>query len=236
MFFILVIAFSCSSVRNGVADIEVINFETIIYDLSQDSSIVPALTIQQKVWRKDSLAIEEVKSLKIVSDDKGTRQTTVLEGFRFNNLRSKTVYEYKTFSDTATLSRKYFLDDSSVSIQGGWNFRFKRNVEFSKSPEHLNDTLIDRVIFKRLRVYVKNSKIFMDCYFRCDKKNTFFTHDLLLSKKVGCPLVKFLTYSPIRKNPGQSAEISFLSDSLTNEELKVFDAWEKNLKKYPVNK
>jgi hypothetical protein len=60
-----------------------------------------------------------------------------------------------------------------------------------------------------------------------------FTYDTLLSKQVGCPLVKVYGYSPIKKGIPTSAEINFLSDTLSKNELKIFDAWEKNEKKTP---
>jgi hypothetical protein len=53
---------------------------------------------------------------------------------------------------------------------------------------------------------------------------------------MGCPLVRLDNFPSSDPSSGSSDEIVFIRDSLTKEERKVFDAWEKNLKKYPANK
>jgi hypothetical protein len=49
-------------------------------------------------------------------------------------------------------------------------------------------------------------------------------------------MVKHFDYKIGQENPFASIEVNYLSKILTPDENKIFDAWEKNEKKYPVNK
>lgn len=214
-----------------------IEYKGQLYDTVGNQFSKPALTTNSKIWYKDSLVIEEVRSVQIVEDAKNSTQTTIIENYRFNDLRSRMTYEYKKFSDTASLIRKYSLDDS-IKIYGGWNFKFKRKLEYQGTPEFLSDTTIDQVNYKRIKLTMTmgDHLLFIVCYQRCDKKGTIFDHDPDLSKITGCPTVKVFIFSPEKKDIPNSSETNFLTDTLTNEELKVFAAWERNAKLNPVNK
>ncbi|HET9433559.1 MAG TPA: hypothetical protein VFO37_07365, partial [Chitinophagaceae bacterium] len=55
-----------------------------------------------------------------------------------------------------------------------------------------------------------------------------------LAKKLGCPVVR-IDHLPSPEYPMPiSSEIHFLRDSLTKEEIKIFEAWKKNMKKNPI--
>jgi len=179
-----------------------------IYDTIGNQFSKPILTIKEKVWYKDSSVIEEVHSIKIITDTANiTTQTIVLENYRFNDLRARMVYEYKNFADTARMIRKYSLNDT-IQISGGWNFKFKRRLEYQGSPEYLTDTVVDQINYKRARLLTKagNNPYFIDCYFRCDKKGTIFNYDPGLSKMIRCPLVKLFTFSNLKKTTPTSSE------------------------------
>jgi hypothetical protein len=196
------------------------------------------MIFKEKIWYKDSMAIESVNTQSIVSDE--TNKTTdgvIVTHYRFSDLRKKIVYEYKTFSDTAKIIRKYSYDDS-VQILSGWNFKWVRKLDYNGTPGNLTDTIIDKITYKRVRVSTgtQANPFEMICYFRCDKKGTIFTLDRAISEMVGCPMVKKYSFSLLKRGKAASTEVDFLADALTKDELKVFDAWVKNIKKYPVNK
>lgn len=63
-----------------------------------------------------------------------------------------------------------------------------------------------------------------------------FQSDKHISEIFGCPMIR-LEAVPTAKYPNAFAtEIKFVADKLTEEELKVFAAWEKNAKENPVQK
>jgi hypothetical protein len=231
---------SCTSGQLVVSDTSagLIELNIQLYDTVGNQFSKPVLSIKDKVWYKDSIVIEEVHSIKIVSSSsQPATQEIILENYRFNDLRTRMVYEYKHFADSAKITRIYSLDDTT-KIYGGWDFKFKRKLEYQGSPEGLSDTIIDQIGYKRVKLKsaIKYNPFFMICYFRCDRKGTMFDIDPPLSKMIGCPLVKIITFSPIKQETPSSSEINFLSETLTKEELKIFDAWERNAKNNPVNK
>ncbi|MEQ1676374.1 MAG: hypothetical protein ABL876_06730 [Chitinophagaceae bacterium] len=216
---------------------EVIEFRTQSYDTIGNQFSKPFMVMHQKAWYRDSMAIEEVSSINIISHYKSSRTETVgVMYYRFNDLRNRFVYEYKTFSDTATLIRKYAFSDT-VPIAGGWNFRFDRNIDYKGIPDILSDTLIDKISYKRIQ-FPTGTKEYPSTsihYSRCDKKGTVFNTCPLLSKKMdGCPVVKSFTFSLVQKGPAYSSEVNFLADRFTPEEEKVFNAWQKFARMSPI--
>jgi hypothetical protein len=228
---------SCSSSKSfGFQNSGVLQVNLKLYDTTSNQFLSPFLEIPQKIWYKDSLVIEEVCSVSRITDTLNiTIQKIVLDHYRFNDLRTRTVYEYGSFSDTAKIIRKYSLDDDT-KMYGGWNFKFKRKLEYVNPPEVLPDTLIDEINYKRYRLNmpIKNRIVVAICYFRCDIHETMFTFDPALSKMAGCPLVKTFTFSPAKDDTPTSSEIQFISDSLNEKELKILNVWENNAKSNPV--
>jgi len=57
-----------------------------------------------------------------------------------------------------------------------------------------------------------------------------------LGNKLGCPVTR-IDYLPSPVDPVPiSSEIHFLRNNLSEKENKVFKAWERNMKKYPITK
>ncbi len=226
------------NIKHSNNNTQVVEYKSQFYDTVGNGFSKPFMIFKEKIWYKDSMAIESVSSQNIITDTnmKTTEQLIIIH-YRFSDLRSRLVYEYKNFSDTAAIIQKYSYDDT-IPILGGWNFKWLRKTDYNGTPEALPDTNIDNISYKRIRL----SKITPDnsyaviCYFRCEQKGTVFNFDPSLSEKVGCPLVKKYYFSLSQKGKANSSEINFLSNRFTTEELKVFDAWEKNIKQYPVSK
>ena len=192
-----------------------------------------------QVWYKDSVAIEKINSINIVTDTANvtTIHYTVLL-YRYIDLRSKTLYDYENFSDTAKIINKAVLPDS-VMRDNGWSFYSNKIPQIQGIPESLNDTIIDNITYKRAKfnfLHDDPGKGFMIGYFRCDGKGIMFSLEKSYSRKLNCTMTKFFDFHYGTKVPYASKEVDFISDTLTEEELKVFESWEKNEKKYPVYK
>lgn len=238
--FICIFFISCGGKKASVS--EKIRTEVIEYKLyhhnpaGDETSLIFSPSIE-KIWYRDSMAIETVSSGHTFIDKNGIREENSILWYRFNDLRSASVFEFKTFTDTARLIRKYSYLDTSIQIISGWNFPYKRKWVYRGDPESMADTVIDNISFKRFRLHTGSVKMpaIMICYFRCDKKGTIFTHDPYLSQLAdGCPLTHLYYYPVLKKGLHITADVRFVSDSFTAIEEKVFDAWAKYAKENPV--
>ncbi|MEI9944860.1 MAG: hypothetical protein WDN26_11630 [Chitinophagaceae bacterium] len=168
------------------------------------------------------------------------KKEALVNKYTFMDLRKKSYYEYANFSDTAAINDKY-LHPSSGKSKDGWHFFSEEDVIDPENREFITDTIINGVKYKRAKSFsIVNGtsgeeKIIKTGYFRCDKKETFFSMDKPLSRIVGYPMLRLDSYSPSTQI-ALSQEIEFISDKLTAKELKVFEAWEKNAKENPINK
>lgn len=192
----------------------------------------------RKAWYKDSLVILEAPGLIIKSDTNSLRETrqVIIDHYTFIDLRTRSFYEYATFSDTAVLVEKYTQPDT-VSGRVGWTFYAPRDIPFTEPPLNLTDTVIGGILYQRVQFINRKEGVLnpvLIAYLQCDKKGTFFQIDRNFSEKRGCPIVKYEEL-PTPQNPVASAgEIVFVADSLSPAELKVFAAWERNAIKSPV--
>ncbi|HMH23009.1 MAG TPA: hypothetical protein VK563_14580 [Puia sp.] len=192
-----------------------------------------------RIWYMDSFVIEEIKGISIFVDPKGieTRKLST-EFYTFIDLRSKSFYDYKTFSDTARIIKKYTQPDS-VAVFGGWNFYAPHSFHITEPIGKLADTIIKNISYKRVRlVNTIESKTgpwkqITICYLLCGKK-TLVRIDNQLSAKMGCPIVRYDIQPTPQDRASLSTEIEFTANTLNPEELKVFNAWEKNMKLNPV--
>jgi len=190
----------------------------------------------KKVWYRDSLSIEQVNKTNFETSAGATTVTSSVLIYRLIDLDSRTLYDYKSFSDTALIVHKSVLPDSMM-LDYGWSYYSKEVRQIQGVPQALNDTVIDNISYKRFRFNFSRDdlhKSYKIGYYRCDKKGRQFSLEKQFSEKLNCTMMKFVEFRVDNSNPTASLEIEFLSDSLTADEHKVFDAWEKNIKKYPV--
>jgi len=189
---------------------------------------------------KDSLFIEERTAIDIYTDTSGKETWKAhVQKYVFVDLPSRSLYDYAFFSDTAKILKSYTLSDSAFKNYG-WDYFGTKISRFGKRTQTITDTVINGIIYKRIRndTAYKSSKgddqyEITIGYLRCDKKGLPLQFDKWQSGKIGCPVVRVDVVIP-QKNVQFLTQINQVADTLTPEELKVFAAWEKNAKHYPV--
>jgi hypothetical protein len=194
-----------------------------------------------KVWFKDSVAIVKTMGISINTDSNNIEIRTVgLMHYTYIDLRKMVFYKYINFSDTAKIIQSYNQAQAdTVFWNVNWRFYQYHDIPYTEPLQNMPDTVMDNKVFKRIRIINKpindttNIRTSI-AYFDCERKGTMFQIDKTLSEKIGCPLVKYYILPSIKYAGAMAGEIEFVTDKLTPEELKVFDAWEKNVKKYPV--
>jgi hypothetical protein len=218
----------CSCAGQSGSEWQVVELELSFYHVQNNSAPKLVQSFKQRVWYKDSIAIEEVRSITI-TDSNGKSETRFLvTEYRFNDLRSKTIYVYKNLSDTATLIKKYSFQDS-VPVIGGWGFNLKKELAYEGEPEAMKDTVVGGVHYKRYRLQRNNNNrpFYSIVLLRCDETNPIFNLAENLNQKFGCVCAGVYNYSQ-----GQSQTVltivNFLKADLTPMQKKVFKAWEEN--------
>jgi hypothetical protein len=185
-------------------------------------------SISSKIWYKDSFAIEELVSIKTDINTKNEEtQQFIVDSFRFNDLRRKSIYVFHNFSDTAECHGQYSFEEADKKrVDGGWGFNLKREVKYSFILKDLTDTLIDNIFYKYMILFSeKKPKQYSLCFFRMDKEIYPFNYDCLLSQKANAPLVRFIDIDSALLNPIMELEVSFISNNLSEQEDKVINAW-----------
>lgn len=215
-------------------------------DLKTNEVSIPKYERDWKVWYMDSLIIQEAVRVNINEDAYGveTWYSDVLY-YTFIDLRTRSFYRYSSFSDTATMIKCCYTQADSVPVGGGWNFYYHPAPKKIMNKLPMSDTIIDNKVYKRACSSPSSSegnspenevrKIY---YFDCSRKNSMFTINYNISKLFdNCPLVR-IDYLPDKSGDNFMAMtfIDFLADSLTENEVKVFNAWKKNMKEKPVKK
>lgn len=189
----------------------------------------PILDMSYRILYRDTKSIQEVPLLKMVTDSSGSKSMVKIKHYTYLDPDNNVCYNYRNFSDTATVLN-YFSDIDSVNVGGGWNFYSKSRFEYD-SAMNIKDTVINDVKFGRIRLdkKINNTDIYFHLYYRCDRKQSLIKIFKSISDSIGCPIFKVETY--FKNRLFSSREIEYISDSLSQNELRVFDAWEKNLNK-----
>jgi hypothetical protein len=230
-------ATSCISTEQPAKSMKTEVVQRITHFYNADG--IPGFSDTLKVWYKDSIAIEQVNRINIVTDtDKITRITNIPILYRYMDINKKMIYDYKSFSDTANVINKAVLPDSLMQDYG-WSFYSEKTPRIKGIPEMMNDTTLNNITYKRAKfnfVWHDPTKHFIIGYFRCDGKGNLFSLEKSFSRQINCTLAKILDFKSGEANPFASKEVEFLSDTLSKEELKVFEAWERNARQNPVGK
>lgn len=237
-FLISILIVSCTSqntLTKGGAILHTIRFYDSLTQQYTNEIVFPDMN----VWYKNELFIEEIKTVETYRDTNGiTTRKTPIAYYLFIDRNSKSFYHYSSFSDTARIIDKYMLPDTAVMRGlGGWPFYRNWDTNIAGPLKTLTDTIINKVIYGRVQLPIISNGFLVTiiAYQRCDRIGSVFQIDKNLGNKLGCPVTR-VDYLPSSADPTPlSEEISFLRDSLSKEELNVFKAWEKNIKKYPVN-
>jgi hypothetical protein len=239
LFLILIFIVSCTS-QNKFTKAGVIRYTAKFYDSLTQQYTSETIFPDMKVWYNKELFIEEIKTVETYRDTNGvTTRKTPIAYYLFMDRNSKSFYHYSSFSDTARILDKYILPDTAVMRGvGGWSFYRNWDLEIAGSLKTLDDTVINKIAYRRVRLPIMSNGflVTITAFQRCDRIGSVFQFDKNLGNKLGCPVTR-VDYLPSSEDPTPiSSELNFLRDSLSKEELKVFAAWEKNIKKYPINK
>ena len=229
--------FSCNHKKDSEPAIKqpsgILSLKTEFYDTSGNSIFMAPM----KIWYYDSVAIEELVTIKSVTDTfKKTTVSIIPEAYRYIDLKNNSWYVYKTFTDTSRIVKSGVLPDTSFP-DGGWTF-YANNLPMKAEPGILPDTMIGKIKYKRIKFSRLNSPLsnsYIIGYLRCDNKGNLFSLEKDYSKKVNCTMTKFYEFKGDALKPFASSQLDFLSDTLSEKELKVFTAWKKNERNYPVH-
>ncbi len=233
---------SCSSQKANKKNCGLAIARTRMYSKTKNTYVIPDYFRDAKKWFRDSIVIIEGDSISIKTDVFGNETFQVLiNRYVYIDLKKKIFYKYNTFTDTARIIKKYSLYDSGY-IDDKWNL-FDSTSEFtSQKYFQIPDTVINRIIYSRYRVNSdrksgsgESYKNIETLYLRCDIKNFQLSYNKPLSFKTGCFVTRIENFQP-ELNTCIYYEINMIRETLTKEEHKIFDAWEKNARENPVSK
>ncbi|MEI7736812.1 MAG: hypothetical protein WCI49_15195 [Ferruginibacter sp.] len=237
--FILLTISSCTAQKNcnncGIVIYKMMLYKPEIKKYIPEETYYP----DTKIWYSDSTVIVKTMGINAPTVDwVETKREIVLMYYTYIDLRKMLFYKYASFSDTAKIIQSYNEAQSDTVFWGvNWRFYQPKNIPYTEPLQNMDDTIIEKKIFKRIKL-INNSgndtnKISI-AYFDCKQKATMFVINKALTDIAGCPMVKYYILPSIKWPTALAGELDFISDKLTEEELKIFDAWGNNVKKYPV--
>ncbi|MDB5195756.1 MAG: hypothetical protein JWP88_126 [Flaviaesturariibacter sp.] len=232
-------SFSCCNATETPLNTGSIIFKYRIFDSKAQSFKVPDYNGDSRYLYKDSFFIGNIQltTIKDLNGKEVSRNTTISR-YVFADLRKRHFYNYKTFSDTASLL-KSFMPDHSGKVDDGWKF-FISNSQINKNDmTPLPDTIMYGAVYKRLKGYsndINNEGVANRservAYYRCDIKGAPLSLDNDFSRQNGCPVLR-LEY--IQKDIHYYVDVEYRPGKFTPEEEKVFSAWENYAKEHPVS-
>lgn len=212
------------------------------YDTTK-KQYLPTLN-EAQIWYKDSMAIRPQYSIfdSTMNDIPVLRRVDTLN-YYFINLKNKHFYEYDSFNVKSHFYKYYALNDS-MKKEASFSYLFlgcDDSLQSIKMPdevyEKIADTLIGNIKFWRLK-YVNqfdlNSKynpITWIAYFRYDIPKSIMHLSRKFDDKIGWPMVMLEVFDVKFRT---LIELKYVRSRLSNKELAVFAAWEKNAKEHPV--
>ncbi len=232
-YFIILLALdSCNIQGQQNVKMGVVNttFETFF------STSVPPFLGSSLIWYRDSTVVMSIPRVRFASknNEPAVRSDTIMH-YLFIDLKSKSFYQYGTFTDTAALQKSYWQPDS-LYIDGGWNFYYDKNVVMLHKPEQVEDTIISAVNYKRVKFTTLENESrggYSIGYIRCDRGRSMFSREKNYSDSINCSMDIIESYNKITNNKEVTTSTEFLRDLLNEEEIKVFDTWEGYAKKHP---
>lgn len=194
-----------------------------------------------KIWYRNNTVIEEIKKTHHHTDSNGIATIkSYISHYTYVDLTTGSYYDYWSLSDTAKFFKKYSRYDKKDLL--GFNFYDYHGVRFTRVVEALADTNINGIPYKPYRIFTKSpqpdnpAEISIIAYTRCDKTGTVFDFGRGIGRLLECPITR-MDYLPVESGHTiLSFEIEFITDRLNKNEIKIFDAWEKNAKNNPVKR
>lgn len=207
----------------------------ILYHQFLDSKGNATMTTPKKIWCKDGNAIEEI--IKMVINTDTNRNTTIRKEvlcYLFIDRSSNSFFEYGNLSDTAKLLRAYNQPDSAM-INGGWNYYYKRKIDFVGKPEKLTDTVIENVVYQRVKFNrdIGKGRFCSICCMHCNGNGKFSIYafgDSILP----CPVERIYNYDHDCSIARTLMKIEYIADRFPESITAVFEKWERYAKEHPV--
>jgi hypothetical protein len=235
LIFAIVLFCGCSSAHQLSKNGEAVDVISTFWKFSNGHD-TPYIKLSEKAWYQDSIGITEIGMIMFIGTEHGDSIDLSTMGYRFTDLRKRWAYEYRRFSDTASIIKKYRITDST-KFSGGWLFVKPKQLAFD-SLNILTDTLIGDIAYKRCMTrytYDYNREIYEEInLLRCDQKNTHFQLNSLLSNKLGCPVVAIKNYPLSSPHTRLDREVKQISKVFPDSVKRVIAAWKRNVKQHPV--
>lgn len=197
----------------------------------------PSLSMRTNVWFIDSLAIEEIIATNINTD---TNHVTTIDcevmHYMFIDLKTGMFYKYGHFSDTAKVIASYKTLAEAKSPHWLWDFRYNKRMKSLAAPEKMPDTTIDGILYHRNKLIIDIGKGPFENikYLRCDQKGILITLPKQSGDETRCAVLRSYSQRIGGTKVETGSRLEFVSEKLTDEELKVFAAWEKYAKEHPL--
>lgn len=237
VFLLAQLIYSCHA-QKVCSNCGIVEFRQRYFDTTKGAFILAANDRDRKMWYKDSMVIQEVFHIYQSEDDNHNINWNIkVERYKFIDLRTKDIFEYYTFSDTAKVIKKCTLLDTNC-IGECWKFWSDYDFMLLGQVTKATDTIIGEKRFLRYKRQLSintekgNVEENLYAYFDCDRKSGLFKLNVPFSKKVGCPLIRIDVINTPRTYFDTRSELFYHPDKLNPAELKVFEAWEKNARAY----
>lgn len=222
------------SLQHGLVTMVAKDFDTSTCKLKKSTRIP-----EFKIWYLENCIIEEIKRTHHHTDSNGNYTMKVeIVHYTYVDLKNNYLYDYGSFSDTSSIIRKYSIKDRQYIH--GWHFFNYQGGRITRPIKVLGDTLINSIPYNYYELFITNSdtgtyesKII--AFTRCDKKGAVIEFAKSIDTSFPCPLTRMDYVPQDAAGLPLSFEIEFVREKLTSEELKVFQAWERNAKQNPVN-
>jgi hypothetical protein len=211
---------------------------TRVLNQATNAYVKPQSEWDSRVLFYDSVVIAEQHALGIKTDaNNNNTWDPYLIGYTYIDLRTKSFYRYRHFSDTAQIlvATRQFGDKVEA---GGWNyFSMKPRAPHKSIP--LTDTVLNGTKCHRLLGlwFEKGDTSYIETlYYVSEAKwpSLVLHRTVVNGKRFSVIRWDHTAFIP-RERTGYSC-VEITSNNLTKEDLKVFVAWRRNAKKYPVLK
>ena len=181
-------------------------------------------------WFRDSLIIEQILRYNTNTIHNVTTFSTTILQYLFIDLRKGLVYKYKDLSDTATIMEIYPVKDSGRVRRDALKKYFRlESIDYLSVESQGKDTVIDGVWYKRDIIWRQNRQWISKLISlrRCNQQNNLFTLGYFGLPDDDCPITKYFLFSDTSAYPFITAELKYVADTLTAEQRKIFDTWER---------
>jgi hypothetical protein len=193
---------------------------------------------RHKLWKRGDVYIQEIYTVKTETNSStGTKVSYVPEFCKLVDLKSKTYFDFYTFSDTSKCFKKGILPDSLFK-DGALSFHSDKKNEIEGVPEILSDTTINNRSFHRTKFFTKgydSLKSYSIGFYPAEMPYSILSLEKSFSKSKNWYLQKILDYATAIAAPYAEMEVDIIAHELTPAERKIFDAWERYAKAHPVS-